>query len=96
MRVRLTDGTKIIVPRTEETIAAYGLGSGRTGDAYYPQIHAGGFLDLATGTFADFNFDRGAPAERQMVLEDARRVGEPTLYVCDAGHNGMAHVYLLA
>ena len=96
LRVRLADGTKIIVPRTEETIAAYGLGSGRTGSAYYPQIHAGGFLDLATGTFADVNFDRGAPAERQMVLEDARRVGEPTLYVCDAGHNGMAHVYLLA
>jgi len=96
LRVRLADGTKIIVSRSEETIAAYGLGSGSTGDAYYPQIHAGGFLDLATGTFADVNFDRGAPAERQMLLEDARRVGEPTLYVCDAGHNGMAHVYLLA
>lgn len=96
LRVRLTDGTKIIVPRTEETVAAYGLGSGRTGDAYYPQIHAGGFLDLATGTFAAADLDHGVPAERQIVLEDARRIGEPTLYVCDAGHNGMAHVYLLA
>ena len=96
LRVRLTDGTKVIVPRTPGTVATFGLGSGRTGDAYYPQLHAGGFLDLATGTFADVNFDHGVPAERQMVLEDARRIGEPTLYVCDAGHNGMAHVYLLA
>jgi len=30
------------------------------------------------------------------VLEHAGRTAEPTLYVCDAGHNGMAHVCLLA
>lgn len=96
LRVKLADGTKIIIPRTEETLKAYKLGSGRTGDAYYPQIHAGGFLDLATGTWADINFDHEVPAERQIVLEDARRTREPTLYVCDAGYNGMAHVYLLA
>ena len=96
LRVKLADGTKIIVPRTVETIRTYGVGSGRTGDAYFPQIHAGGFLDLATGTFADVNFAHGVPAERQIVLEAARRTREPTLYVCDAGHNGMAHVYLLA
>ena len=96
MRVRLVDGTKVIVPRTEETLAAYGLGSGRTGNAYYPQIHVGGFLDLATGTFDDMNIDHGVPAERQIVLEDARRTREPTLYVADAGHNGMAHVYLVS
>lgn len=96
LRVKLADGTKIIIPRTPETVKAYGLGSGRTGEAYYPQIHAGRFLDLATGTFADLNFEHGAPAERQIVLEDARRATEPTLYLCDAGYNGMAHVYLLA
>jgi hypothetical protein len=96
LRVRLADGTKIILPRTEETIKAYGLGSGRTGDAYYPQIHAVGFLDLVTGTFPDFDFEHGVPAERQSVLADARRTREPTLYVADAGHNGMAHVYLLS
>jgi hypothetical protein len=96
LRVKLTDGTKIILSRTDETVQAYEPGSGRTGNAYFPQIHAGGFLDLATGTFADVNFEHGAPAERQIVLEDARRAEEPTLYVCDAGHNGMAHIYLLA
>lgn len=96
LRVVLTDGTKVIVPRTAETIKAYGLGSGRTGQAYYPQIHVGGFLDLATGTFSDMEFEHGAPAERQIVLEHAGRTAEPTLYVCDAGHNGMAHAYLLA
>ena len=47
LRVKLTDGTKIIVPRTDETVKAYAPGSGRTGSAYFPQIHASGFLDLA-------------------------------------------------
>ena len=95
MRVVLVDGTKIIIPRTEETIEAYGLGSGSTGDAYYPQIHAGGFFDLVTGTFADVNFNHGDPAERQIMLEDATSNQEETLYVGDAGYNGMAHVYLM-
>jgi len=95
MRVILVDGTKIIIPRTKETIETYGLGSGSTGDAYYPQIHAVGFLDLVSGTFADFNFDNGNPAERQIMLEHAACNQEPTLYVGDAGYNGMAHVYLI-
>jgi len=94
MRVVLADGTKIIIPRTEETIEAYGLGSGSTGNAYYPQIHAGGFFDLATGTFADVNFDYGIPAERKMLLDHATANEELTLYVTDAGYNGMAHTYL--
>jgi len=95
MRIVLVDGTKIIVPRTDETIKTYGLGSGSTGNAYYPQIHAGGFFDLTTGTFADFNFDHGDPAERQVMLEHATLNQESTLYVSDAGYNGMAHVYLM-
>jgi hypothetical protein len=53
------------VPRTEETVAECGLGSGRTGDAYHPQIRADGFPGLATGTFVEVNFDHGVPAERQ-------------------------------
>ncbi|MCP4934091.1 MAG: transposase [bacterium] len=87
MRVVLVDGTKIIVPRTDETITTYGLGSGSTGNAYYPQIHAGGFFELVTGTFADVNFDHGDPAERQIMLEHARDNQESTLYVGDAGYN---------
>ncbi len=95
MRIFLVDGTKIIIPRTDETIETYGLGSGSTGNAYYPQIHAGGFFDLVTGTFAEVNFDHGDPAERQIMLEHARDNRESTLYVGDAGYNGMAHVYLM-
>jgi hypothetical protein len=96
MRVVVFDGTKVIIPRTQETVLAYGVGSGRTGEAYYPQIHLGGFFDLVTGTFADMNFDHGTPAERQIVIEHARRSAEKNLYICDAGNNGMAHVYLLS
>jgi len=94
LRVVLVDGTKFIVPRNEQTIKAYGLGSGSVGDAYYPQIHVGAFLDLVTGTFADANFEHGCPAERQILLQHAADNTEPTLYVADAGYNGMAHVHL--
>ncbi len=94
LRVVLVDGSKFIIPRNERTIEAYGLGSGSVGDAYYPQIHVGAFLDLATGTFADANVEHGCPAERQIMLEHAVGNTEPTLYVSDAGYNGMAHVYL--
>lgn len=91
----LVDGTKFIVPRNDETINAYGLASGSIGDAYYPQVHAGAFLDLATGTFADIDIDHGVPSERQIMLDHATANKEPTLYVGDAGYNGMAQVYLL-
>jgi len=96
LRIVLVDGTKIIIPRTDETIEEYSLGSGSTGPAYYPQIHAGGFFDLTTGTFSDMNFDHGQPKERAMMLEHAQKTDEPTLYIGDAGYNGMAHVYLMS
>jgi hypothetical protein len=94
LRVVLVDGTKFIIPRNEETIEAYGLGSGSVGDAYYPQIHAGAFFDLATATFSELNIEHGCPAERQILLQHAADNPEPTLYVGDAGYNGMAQVYL--
>lgn len=94
-RVVLVDGTKFIVPRNAETIAAYGLGRGSTGEAYYPQIHVGAFLDLVTGTFTHANIEHGSPAERQIMVEHAAENTQPTLYVSDAGYNGMAHVYLM-
>ena len=94
MRVLLFDGSKCIIPRTEETVEAYGLGSGSTGEAYYPQIHFVGMMDLASGTFSDMNFDNGAPAERRIMLEHAHANRERTLYLCDAGFNGMLHIYL--
>ena len=95
MRVILADGSRCIIPRTKETVEAYGLGSGTTGDAYYPQISFQGFMDLASGTFADMNFDNGTPHERQLMLEHAEKNTEPTLYISDAGYNGMAHIYMV-
>lgn len=95
LRVILVDGSKFIIPRSEQTIEAYGLASGSVGDAYYPQIHVGAFFDLVTGTFADVNLEHGCTAERQIMLEHAAENTEPTLYVSDAGYNGMAHLYLL-
>lgn len=95
MRVMIVDGSRCIIPRTKETIEAYGLGSGTTGDAYYPQIHLEGFLDLVSGTFADMDFDSGAPRERQLMIKHAEKNTESTLYVSDAGFNGMAHVFML-
>lgn len=91
----LVDGSKSIVRRNEETIEAYGLGSGSVGEAYYPQVHVGAFLDLVTGTFAEVDIDHGVPSERKIMLTHAAANTEPTLYVGDAGYNGMAHVYLL-
>jgi hypothetical protein len=95
MRVLLADGTKIIVPRNQSTIAKYGLNSGSVGDAYYPQIHAGVVLDLATGAFSDMNIDHGKCSERAMLVEHANNNVDSSLYVCDAGYNGLAHMYLI-
>jgi hypothetical protein len=95
-RVVIDDGTKIIIPRTAETIAAYGLPSGRTGNAYYPQIHAVGFFDLATRTFAAADLSSGKPDERGAALRHAAANTEPTLYVQDAGHNGIAYLFKMS
>lgn len=92
-RVMVSDGTKIIIPRTAETIAAYGLPSGRTGNAYYPQIHAVGFFDLATRTFAGADLSSGKPDERGAVLRHATANPEATLYLHDAGCNGVAYLF---
>ena len=96
LRVKITDGTKIIIPRTEETIAAYGLPSGRTGNAYYPQIHAVGFYDLSTRTFDTADLSCGDPDERGATLRHAAENKEPTLYIQDAGFNGIAYLFKMS
>ncbi len=95
-RVMVNDGTKIIIPRTPETIAAYELPGGRTGNAYYPQIHAVGFFDLATRTFATADLSSGKPDERGAVLRHATANTEATLYVQDAGCNGVAYLFQMS
>jgi hypothetical protein len=93
LQITILDGSKCMIPRTDETVSKYGLGKGSVGDAYYPQIYLGGFYDLATGTFSDLNFDNGAPAERKIMLDHAKNNKHKTLYIVDAGYNGMAHIY---
>lgn len=66
---------------------------GKVGEAYYPQVHAGAIFDLVTGTFREVNLERGVPSERAMLLEHATQNKELSLYVIDAGYNGMAQLY---
>ncbi len=94
MQVVLVDGTKIIIPRTKKTVRKYHLGKGSVGKAYYPQINASAFLDLATGTFTSVNLDHGKSSERKKLLKHARECSKKTLFIGDAGYNGMGFVCL--
>lgn len=95
MKVIIVDGTKIIIPRTKETIKKYGLGSGSVGNAYYPQTQTSGFFELSTGTFEDVKFKHINTPERRIMLEHAETNNNPTLYVIDAGYNGMGFIAII-
>lgn len=95
LRVTIVDGTHVIVPRTEETIAKFGLGSGSTGYAYYPQTQSVGFLNLSTGLFENFISENIKKPEREFMHEHADNNDVPTLYLADAGYNGMAHIAII-
>ena len=94
-RVLVIDGTHIILPRTEETIKKYGLGSGSVGDAYYPQTESVGFYNLSTGLFEEFISKNLKTPERKFMHEHAKENKERTLYIADAGYNGMAHIAII-
>lgn len=95
LRVTIVDGTHIIVPRTEKTIVEFGLGSGSVGDAHYPQTQSVGFLNLSTGLFEHFTSENIKTPERQFMQDHARENNRPTLYLSDAGYNGMGHVAII-
>lgn len=95
LTVFIADGTHIILPRTEETIKKYGLGSGSEGDAYYPQTESVGFYHLSTGLFENLVSKNIKTPERQIMQEHAKANRKPTLYVADAGYNGMGHIAII-
>lgn len=95
LKVIIPDGTLCIVPRVPETIKKFGLGSGSTGDAYYPQARAVGFYEPTTGTFEQFRFGHYKTPERSFMLDHAKENSAPTLYMADAGFNGTGHIAIV-
>ncbi len=53
-------------------------------------------MDLVSGTFRDFTIEHGVPTERAMLLQHATQNKEVSLYIGDAGYNGMAFLYLMS
>jgi hypothetical protein len=95
MKILIPDGTLCIVSNTPETVEKFGVGSGSTGDAYYPQARVVGFYELSTGTFEQLVFGHYKTAERTFMLEHARNNHEQTLYLGDAGYNGMGLIAIV-
>ena len=95
LRITIVDGTHVIVPRTNETVREFGLGSGSEGDAYYPQTQSVGFLNLSTGLFECFISENIKTPERKFMQDHAEENNIPTLYLADAGYNGMAHIAIM-
>jgi hypothetical protein len=85
LKVIIPDGTKISMSCTEETRNKYGDGQG-----HYVQSQALGFYDLSTGTFEDFKFENYRTAERIIAWNHMKSNSVQTLYLADAGYNGMA------
>jgi len=87
LKVIIPDGTKISMSPTEETVAKYGEGQG-----HYVQTQALGFYDLSTGTFEDFKFEHSKTSERTITMQHMSRNKVKSLYLTDAGYNGMAFI----
>lgn len=87
LKILIPDGTKISMPSTQETISKYGAGQG-----HYVQSQALGFYDLSTGTFEDFKFEHYKTSERSIAQQHMRSNITRTLYLNDAGYNGMAFI----
>jgi len=87
LKVLIPDGTKVSMPTTEETLAKYGKGQG-----HYVQAQALGFYDLSTGTFEDFRFEHYKTPERAIVMQHMSMNSVKSLYLADAGYNGMAFI----
>lgn len=87
LKVLIPDGTKIAIPSTQETNDKYGAGQG-----HYVQTQALGFYELSTGTFEDFKFEHYKISERSIVQQHMVSNKTRTLYLSDAGFNGMAFI----
>ena len=86
-KVIIPDGTKISMMPTRKTIEKYGEGQG-----HYVQSQALGFLELSTGSFQDFIFENSKISERSIMRQHMGSNTAKTLYLCDAGYNGMAFI----
>ncbi len=95
LRVTIVDGTHVRVKRNEDTIKEFGLGSGAKGDAHYPQTESVGFYNLSTGLFEEFKSDHFTTPERKFMQDHAKNNKTKTLYLADAGYNGMAHIAII-
>ncbi len=87
LKVIIPDGTKVSFADTPETRGKYGEGQG-----HYVQSQALGFYELSTGTFEDFRFEHYKTPERTIALEHMSSNTTRSLYVTDAGYNGMAFI----
>jgi hypothetical protein len=87
LKVIIPDGTKVSMAGTDETAAKYGDGQG-----HYVQAQALGFYELSTGTFEDFVLEHSKTAERTITMQHMNRNPVKSLYLADAGYNGMAFV----
>lgn len=90
MKVIIPDGTKISFANTPETREQYGESEG-----HYAQSSAVGFYELSTRTFEDFKFGHIKKSERSLLLEHISTNTEPTLYLADAGYNGMGFIEII-
>ena len=74
-------------PAMRKTIEKYGEGQG-----HYVQSQALGFFELSSGSFEDFVFENDRVPERSIMRRHMDSNTAKTLYVCDAGYNGMAFI----
>lgn len=86
-KVIIPDGTKISLTPTSKTIEKYGERKG-----HYVQSQALGFFELSTGSFENFIFDNDRMPERSIMQRHMDANTAKTLYLCDAGYNGMAFI----
>lgn len=87
LKVLIPDGTKISIADTPQTREKYGKGQG-----HYVQSQALGFYELSTGTFEDFKFEHCNTPERTIAIWHMNVNTTRSLYVADAGYNGMAFI----
>lgn len=87
LKVIIVDGTKVSIPATDDTREKYGMGYG-----HYAQCQAIGFYELSTGTFEHFDFAQTDLSERSFAYDHMLANAVKTLYLGDAGYNGMAFV----
>ena len=87
LKVIIPDGTIVSLPDTPETRNKYGKGQG-----HYVQSQALGFYELSTRTFEDFKFKHYKTPERTIAIEHMASNTTRSLYMMDAGYNGMAFI----